>query len=504
MNNTSYVILVIDDELVGPTSRKSRYEDVFSGDPTFKLEFLDKRTDLNTIMSRHVDAYLIDMFLDNWGGLQASNVMETYVSKAPKSAPIFLVSAWWGKDSRVMEQLKKATELGETSRQGSKVKHFFTWEEFAVSETNAISPQVAERTRCKLQTELDYWYGRSYSPIPDKDKIRILHISDMQYGDPAFSGDCRLDEELIGTYLINAGLAPHLLAITGDVTYSGCPTEFETALTGLERLVESVFDCHNNIDSLRERILIIPGNHDINLRLGSGAYYDYVSFKDKDEKPTLKKRASQADANSARKYSDYAWQPFREFAATLTRDRKWLDGIDGNLCWVSNRFSHWGLQIIPINTVRDLSCLKPSSGGVSQSNLLQLVDELRHQPILFRMALSHHGCEDLGNYKDGTDWQALAGFFATNKIQLLMHGHTHESRGDWCTDACFKSDTLNISIAPSLTLNSSALRENSVRGFTVIEIDINTGRVTGGEIILFEIRQKIISEKSRRRLIVTE
>jgi len=85
-----------------------------------------------------------------------------------------------------------------------------------------------------------------------------------------------------------------------------------------------------------------------------------------------------------------------------------------------------------------------------------------------------------------------------------MHGHTHESRGDWCTDACFQSDTLNISIAPSLTLNSSARRENSVRGFTIIEINREAGKVIGGEIIPFEIQNKIITEKSRRRLIVTK
>ena len=503
MNKTSYVILVIDDELVGPTSRRSRYEAVFAGDDTFRLEYLENRTDLNTIKSRHADAYLIDMFLENWGGLTASKVMETYISMAPKPAPIFLVSAQWGKDSRVMEELKQVTELGETSRQGSKVKHFFTWDEFAVSSANDISPQVADRTRCKLQTELDYWHGRSYTPIADGDKLRILHISDMQYGDPAFSGDCRLDEDLIATYLMNAGLAPHLLAITGDITYSGCPTEFDKALTGLERLIETVFDCHNSLDSVRERILLVPGNHDINLRFGSCANYKYVSFKDEDKKPVLQSVGAEIDSNAAEKYTNYSWQPFRDFAAKLTRDRRWLDGIGGNLCWVSQRFSHWGLQVVPINTVRELTCLKPSIGSVTESDLRQLTAELRHQPSLFRIALSHHGKDDLGGYKEDSNWQVLAGFFANNNIQLLMHGHTHQSRGDWCTDPCFKERTLNISIAPSLTLNSRARQENATRGFTLIEIERLDGQVTGGEIIPFEIREKNITERSRRKLNVS-
>lgn len=499
MVSRTYVILVIDDDLVGAGSRRASYESVFGDNETFKLKYIERIADLNTIKSERVDGYLIDIFLEKWGGLKASDIMERYIAFAPRPAPIFLVSAKWG-EGRVTEELKRVAEIGEASRQGSRVKHYFFWDEFSVDETNQLSPHVAERTRQKLQLELDFWQGRSYATLGDDESLRILHVSDPQYGDPAISGDSRLDNEVISRYLMNSNLSPHLIAVTGDLSFSGCPTEFIKARCELEELVSVVFDCGENLDAYRERIILVPGNHDVNLRLSACSEYSYSSFGDSEAKPILCRKEGASSEEIAREYDRYSWKPFREFATDLTRDRRWLDVSNNELCWVSDTFRHWGIQLIPLNSVNALNAKAPSLASISENGLKSLNVELRDNGGLFRIALLHHGREELGRYEENSAWQLLGGFLATNDIRLLLHGHRHEAKGEYCTDQCFGERPLNISMAPSLTLNSKARRENSLRGFTIIELEREAGKVKGGKIIPFEIRNSKISLGNRMLL----
>lgn len=502
MVSRAYVIVVVDDDLNGSNARRQQYEDVFGNCAMFKLKYIDRPDDLSKIKTEHADGYLIDMFLERWGGLRASDVMKNYIAYAPHPAPIFLVSARWG-EPEVMEELKRVTELGEVSQRGERVKHYFSWDEFSIEGSNQLSPHVAERTRRKLQMEMDLWQGRSYAQVGDGDTVRILHVSDMQYGDPEMSGDCRLDDETIGRYLLNNNMSPDIVAITGDIAYSGCPSEYRKSQLGIEQLLASVFDCGTEVDSFRERVLLVPGNHDANLRMASCAHYRYSSFEPSSEKPILE-RGGVPSQEMVSDYDDYGWKPFREFASKLTRDRQWLDPMNRSLCSVSNRFVHWGIQFVPINTVRSLNCQAPSTAGLSEGDLRPLEGELRHDGSLFRIALGHHGREEMGSYSEHSSWQLLASFMARNKVQLFLHGHRHESKGDYCKDQCFGGNTLNISMASTLTLNRHVRREGSLRGFTIVELNRDAGRVVGGKIISFEIRDTKVSRNSETKILMWE
>lgn len=131
MVSRAYVIVVVDDDLNGSNARRQQYEDVFGNSAMFKLTYIDRTEDLSKIKTEHADGYLIDMFLDRWGGLRASDVMKNYIAYAPRHAPVFLVSARWG-EQEVMEELKRVTELGEVSQRGGRVKHYFSWDEFSI------------------------------------------------------------------------------------------------------------------------------------------------------------------------------------------------------------------------------------------------------------------------------------------------------------------------------------------------------------------------------------
>jgi predicted MPP superfamily phosphohydrolase len=91
--------------------------------------------------------------------------------------------------------------------------------------------------------------------------VRILHLSDFHFSeereweaDPVLSG---LLDDLAELY--EQGLAPHLIAITGDVAYHGRDTEYDAAWEWLQKLLRVT-------GLLASDLLLVPGNHDVNRR----------------------------------------------------------------------------------------------------------------------------------------------------------------------------------------------------------------------------------------------
>lgn len=95
--------------------------------------------------------------------------------------------------------------------------------------------------------------------------LTVLHISDPQFGkhhrfaDPASGVDTllrRLCDDLDWLARVY-GLAPDVVVLTGDLAEWGMPAEFEQVAVFCEQLRD-----HLKLDP--ERLLIVPGNHDIN------------------------------------------------------------------------------------------------------------------------------------------------------------------------------------------------------------------------------------------------
>lgn len=94
----------------------------------------------------------------------------------------------------------------------------------------------------------------------DDDKpIRILHLSDIHFkqdkawdADPLLRALCGFIEQEVGE-----GLVPDLVAITGDVAFSGIAKEHALARKWLDDLWPKLGGLE------RDRLLIVPGNHDV-------------------------------------------------------------------------------------------------------------------------------------------------------------------------------------------------------------------------------------------------
>lgn len=104
--------------------------------------------------------------------------------------------------------------------------------------------------------------------------LTVLHVSDLQFGkhhrfaDPAGGFDTllrRLCDDL-DVLAGDHGLIPDVVALTGDLAERGKRAEFEQVAVFCEQLRD-----HLKLDP--DRLLIVPGNHDINRKL-CWSYFD--------------------------------------------------------------------------------------------------------------------------------------------------------------------------------------------------------------------------------------
>jgi predicted MPP superfamily phosphohydrolase len=90
-----------------------------------------------------------------------------------------------------------------------------------------------------------------------------LHLSDLHFrASQAHNSNVVLKALLrdIRERIQKDGLHPDFLAVTGDIAFSGQPAEYALARAFLDDLLAAT-------DLPRERLFLVPGNHDVNRSL---------------------------------------------------------------------------------------------------------------------------------------------------------------------------------------------------------------------------------------------
>jgi len=124
-----------------------------------------------------------------------------------------------------------------------------------------------------------------------KDNIYICHISDLHFGiyenkaysqvDPTFTLPYSFIEFISG---LPKNKKPHFLIISGDLTSISEEEEYEQFLQFIEDFIGDGCFSKCNKYSEKDRIIIIPGNHDTVRKLKSGKEFGndkLESFKNK-------------------------------------------------------------------------------------------------------------------------------------------------------------------------------------------------------------------------------
>jgi len=397
---TEYRILVADDRL---GSVKERYERLFLNDESFSWDSVDNWEEYRKRLDMGYDALLLDVNLDEWGKTLLDALAEI---RSP--CPVVLVSSVWHEfrtHERISEALSQAKHVDFIGTLFLKFLGSAEWEEFAASMRSQLKLAIARVRQRGLLT------------LGESDSVRILHLSDPQYQDPGQDNLAFLLEREIPQFILSELQVPiHFIAITGDITYSGTAAQFEEAKARIEALVRALMPSR---DDWRERVLFVPGNHDVDLRVAAANHvkYDFATR-------SLESSCIAPEAEGP--YQMLALQEFRNFVWQLTGNPTARDAK--GLCWINDSFVHLGIRFFLLNSAAAIGCSNPSRAVVPSDSLRELVTS--YAPGMekpFGIALSHHGPRVTGSaaIESLENWSQVGKLIQDGGVLLLIHGHGH-------------------------------------------------------------------------------
>lgn len=398
-----YKVLVADDE---PDLYRDRYALLLDDpDDGFAWKLAGTRDEFEHTDFSQYDAVILDINLTGWRHMSLNEAVRTI----RPSVPIVFASGKWREETTI----RVIREVLADAKDANFVQILI------LDDLNADTAPLKIRA-VREQLRLSIAKAQRYTQllVGDNEPIHILHLSDPQYGDPDTDGWASLAEEQVARFIHDLCPRLHLVAITGDITYQGLPSEFDEARSRIGSLLSNVFGTGG-----RERLLLVPGNHDVNLRLAAA---DCIDFDFKAKRPVV--RDGCCEPTGQRRF---ALQPFCRFAWEMTGDPRWLDAENKNLCWVNESFRHLGLRFIVLNTVSELDCSNPARATLPLETLRRLVPSPREPERLFSIALAHHGPVSIPAGPDEVaigNWPDVGGFLYVAGVRMFIHGHGHERR----------------------------------------------------------------------------
>jgi len=249
----------------------------------------------------------------------------------------------------------------------------------------------------------------------DEPAVTILHVSDMQFGkhhrfaDPDGGFDTLLRRLCDDLALLarDHGLRPDLVALTGDLAEWGMKREFDqvAAFGGGLRA---------HLGLAADRLLVIPGNHDINRKLCE-SYFARCAGEDEAPRPPFWPK----------------WEPYCGLFARLYRD------VDR---YRFTEIEPWTLFEIPAlkvvvaglnSTIHDSHRDEDHHGFLGEPQLRWFDDRLAEyeRKGWLRVGMVHHNAvrraaADDENLTDADDLREVLG----ERLHVLLHGHTHQGR----------------------------------------------------------------------------
>jgi hypothetical protein len=456
-----FKLLVIDDELdaivddLGRTRRQ--YYDFLK--EAFELFYLSNLDEIKTVAQPgNVNAILLDFVLDRWG-----TDAVTILAALDNDLPVGLISKHWGPN---FDRLRQALFTYD------QIAHVFTWEELATPE------------RCSV---VSVWLSNAitrkerHAPIlpGENDPIRILHISDLQFG-ADLPADFETETALLGEHIRRRWGSPSFIAITGDVAERGLPEEYSSASNWLATLASQLDEHWSN-----ERVLLIPGNHDLCWPLAWSGRIDI-------EKREL------GSSTTCPALSSYIIEPFRQFASQLGEEGTWSEGQQ---YWVSGRHRRAGIILFGLNTCELTDEWGKPTKRLVDRTLSRMFKEVRQYSSEYPEALAigfiHHPLFA----DDPTEVIVNRGSFLKNLSEhqgdiLILCGHVHSDHYELPEI----SGVRILQLTASTPTKKEAFRPpDSLRSFGLITLERRKHRVSALslELCRFESHRIDTSKKLR-------
>ena len=417
------------------------------------------------------DIILLDLVLSKWD-IDCRFVAEK-IRRFSNSIPIVLITANWGAASFMY--ISKLTAEFKVENQPLNFIDLATksqLEEIKRNEDQAKVIKISDGTSyADVANRLSLILGKSNRNNRlnkgEDDPIHILHISDLQLGGNVVKQSIQEPRLIKQKFKSTFGCDPDFIVVSGDVSESGLPEEYEQAKEWLKKLCEGF-----KWSSPYGRLLMVPGNHDVFLPLFSTQHTKFVTRRQ------AKESGFEEGLNFDRGQVNYPWidelvtASFKEFAKDLTGNDYWI--TDKNLCWTDKRFTDLGVLFFGINSVSsvDVKCMyKGFPKAKVYEKMYSEIKDLEDVEGLFSVSIAHH--PDL---IDDENYRSFSCSYPGPNLFLSGHMHkqeTYHKNGQICTTATTAS------------LQSKDRWEDVSRGFSAITLRRSKDRVTDVETVHF-------------------
>ncbi|UCE74088.1 MAG: metallophosphoesterase [Methanomassiliicoccales archaeon] len=242
--------------------------------------------------------------------------------------------------------------------------------------------------------------------------INILHLSDIHFQDMGSYSRESVEKALIKSikkHIEAEGVKPDIMAITGDIGYSGTEEEYAPAKKFLETLMSET--------SLKqEGLLLVPGNHDVN-RKKVLPHLSLHRYKTLNEINSFLRDLEYSKKIMGERFGAYSQFVHDITGGALPRiEEKYFYTkslkIEGKKISILGLNSAWASED---NNDEGKICL----GEVQIKDALEEVGENRGVTV----ALMHHPLEWLTNVERQSMCQLLE-----DSCHIILYGHLHESK----------------------------------------------------------------------------
>ncbi|OGS93115.1 MAG: hypothetical protein A2061_00910 [Gallionellales bacterium GWA2_59_43] len=258
-------ILVIDDNYKERAEKYARLAMVcsdlaFATPPSFDVEIIPARhpSEVESLLRDNAfSAVILDVVLNGWKGASGVPVRASeMLAKLDDSIPVALLSSEW-----VSDEVKNLVATWPTKN----CRMFIHWDD--ISDDAHIKDGSLTRILCELAKYIEAYNNLDYSiELEDGNPIRILHLSDLQFG--GFKNwKLKLEAPHCAAVIRRKWKdGPTFIVLTGDIAERGFPAEYEAAYSWLSDLVSEF-----GWSLPSSRILLVPGNHDVCLPFAAGS-----------------------------------------------------------------------------------------------------------------------------------------------------------------------------------------------------------------------------------------
>jgi tetratricopeptide (TPR) repeat protein/predicted MPP superfamily phosphohydrolase len=242
--------------------------------------------------------------------------------------------------------------------------------------------------------------------------VRILHLSDLMVDERGFR-ETKIPFEMLADSMeadSTAGRKPDLIAITGDVAFSGSGEEYALAKRYINELLGALepFDAN--------RVFIVPGNHDVNRRKVDGPRFNALSDRiQKNGQSAIEAFWRGTSAAIVRNAQEAFLEFTTAFAPFGLSPSGWGTriSVNGVTVGIARLSSAW------------LTASADDAGAIVGDYLVKEAFS-RLSDAELKIALMHHPPEHLNPF----DRNELLAGLKREHCSILMHGHVHaESSG---------------------------------------------------------------------------